>query len=134
MRELPAIAADNRMVQLILVVVDRDANIPHDNLARIANACSDRRIVACAAIEEIEAWLVALHREQIDARWPELRSGRGACKAASAAVLARFRGPGEGRVAAMRELGAGWKGLLRLCDELTDFGERIAAAARAEPR
>lgn len=129
-RELPGIAADNRMVQLILVVVDRDANTPHDNLARIANACSDPRVVSCAAIEEIEAWLVALHRERVDGRWPELQSTRGGCKAASGPLLSTFKGPGGGRVAAMRDLGAGWKGLLHLCDEIQKFGERIAAVAR----
>jgi len=125
--QLPAIVEDNRMVDLFVVVIDRDCNRQH-NVERIANAAMhDPRIVACCAIEEVEAWMLVLHREHLGAPWPTVRADCDIKDNYAVAFLKRFGevGPGRGRRAAMRDLGKGWRGLKDLCDEVMRLSERV---------
>jgi hypothetical protein len=132
--ELPGIVADARMMDLIVVAVDRDGNRNH-NEEKIAHAARvDRRVVACCAVEEVEAWMLALHRKDdlIQARWPEIRAHSDVKEAFALPFLIRkqwFKGPGQGRRAAMRRLGQGWSGLLQCCPEVAELmatmGSRI---------
>jgi hypothetical protein len=99
--------------------------------ARVAE--HSNKLIACLAVEEVEVWLLAVHRENLNAGWLEVRAE---CdpKERFAEPLLNMLGrdsPGRGRKGAMRGLGAKWKGLLELCPEIkalkTSIASRIAA-------
>lgn len=129
--ELPGIVADARMERLIIVVADNDGG-RGQNRAKLENAAKiDPRVVPCCAVEEVETWMLALHRDQLDARWPEVRGHADVKEAFALPFLAaqgQTHGPGRGRKAAMKAIGQGWRGLLELCPEIQDL---MAAIRRA---
>ena len=124
------------MFELFLLVVDRDC---HDGrqagrnnvaMARQREAEHAGKLLACLAVEEVEVWMLALHRDGLEASWSELRRE---ChpKERYADPFMRKEGwlasPGKGRLKAMEGLGAKWQGLLKLCPELEELKQRIAA-------
>ena len=119
--ELPAIVADARMVQLLVVAIDNDCDRQR-NRAKIENAATqDPRIVTCCAMEEVETWMLALHRETLGAPWPDVRAHCDVKEAFAVPFLVRNglqSGPGRGRKAAMRALRGNWRPLLNACPEL----------------
>lgn len=128
------IVADNDMVDLFLLLVDRDgtAQAPTGNTDRARAREQDHpgRLLACLAIEEVEVWLLALHRDRLGAPWREVRQEPHP-KEVYFDRLAEREGwqaeVGGGRKKAVRELGAGWQGLLTVCEELRDLRDRLAA-------
>lgn len=131
--QLPSIIADNPMIDLFVVVIDRDGN-RRNNVERLENAvaqlnkdASRGKLVGCCAIEEVEAWLLALHRDALPTAWPIVRRD---CDVKERHALPFLRqrgcgGPGQGRKEAMRELGRGWRGLQQVCDEITALRRQI---------
>lgn len=134
------IIADNPMIDLFLLMVDRDCNrgtIPSESRAKTRESEHPDRLIACLAVEEVETWLLALLRDEIATPWREVRAE---ChpKERFWAPLAEQRGwhreRDGGRVRVIRELlGPKWRGLLGVCPELQELKDRIAAwwAARA---
>jgi hypothetical protein len=98
-------------------------------MARQREAESGDRLLACLAIEEVEVWMLALHRDGLEARWSDIRQD---CdpKERYAHVLLKEKGwlstVGKGRKKAMEGLGSKWQGLLQVCPELTDLKQRVA--------
>lgn len=130
--QLPSIIEDNPMVDVFVVVIDRDCN-RQNNVERIENATrGERRIVACCAIEEVETWMLVLHRDELGTPWPQVRAECDVKETYALPFLRRHgeTGPGRGRKAAMRELGTSWRGLKDLCDEVPRMGELIRSAIR----
>lgn len=131
------------MFQLFLLLVDRDCNDVRRNgrnneaLAAQREADHEGKLFACLAVQEVEVWMLALHREIIDASWPEVRAE---ChpKERFADPLLKKQGwsleVGKGRRRAMRDLGAGWRGLLQVCPEIDNLKGRIAAWLAAPER
>lgn len=128
------IVRDNPMEDLFLLIVDRDCN-RFKNVEKAAARVAEHsnKLIACLAVEEVEVWLLAVHRENLNAGWLEVRAE---CdpKERFAEPLLNMLGrdsPGRGRKGAMRGLGAKWKGLLELCPEIkalkTSIASRIAA-------
>lgn len=132
--QLPDILADNRMVDLFVVVVDRDCN-RRNNVERLRDVVGRHgKLAACCAIEEVESWMLVLHRDALGAPWPVVRADCDV-KEHYAEEFLRSRGeagPGRGRKAAMRTLGSGWRGLLDLCDEVAGLRETIRQLAAPE--
>lgn len=131
MKELPDIVADARMEGLIIVVADNDGG-RGNNRAKLENAAkADPRIVPCCAVEEVETWMLALHRDRLDAPWAKVRNHPDVKEAFALPFLTaqgQVHGPGGGRKAAMKAIGQGWRGLLDLCSEITDLMEAIRRA------
>ncbi len=123
------IVDENPMVELFLLIVDRDCN-RFQNEARAAAREQDHpgRLLACVAFEEVEVWMLALHREALGERWGAIRSE---CdpKELYAEPFLREQGwlsqVGKGRKRAMRGLAAQWKSLLTMCPELARLRERL---------
>ncbi|WP_224371568.1 hypothetical protein [Hyalangium versicolor] len=123
------IVEENPMVDLFLLVVDRDCN-RFENEARAASREQEHpgKLLSCVAIEEVEVWMLALHREALGERWGAIRSD---CdpKERYAEPFLREQGwlsqVGKGRKRAMRGLSAQWKSLLSLCPELSALHERL---------
>lgn len=128
LREIAAIAQDNRSVGLIVVAVDRDCDRSHKIADRLAFCeTRDPRIIAIAAEEEIEIRMLALHPNWRADDWQAMRRDCDVKDNYALAFLAELgdTGPGQGRKAAMRNLGQQWSRLLQLCPELRRLGERI---------
>jgi hypothetical protein len=121
-----------RMMDVFLLIVDRDCESRRQTQldARIAEAASRGKIlIGCLAIEEVEAWALALHREELSDGWREVRRE---ChpKDRYFDPLARRKkwrqALGRGRVEAMRALRGNWRAIKNLCPELEDLRARIA--------
>lgn len=127
---LAEILADERTTQLFLLLVDRDQEQARHNLVEIRESEHPGRLLACLAIEEVEVWMLALHREELGVAWSEVRAHRDPKEAFAEPFLSQKQwntGPGGGRKRAMRELGKSWNGLLQVCPELAELKDRIAA-------
>ena len=127
------IIAENRMVDLFLLLIDRDCN-RYANMERAAARAAEHpgKLITCLAVQEIEVWLLALHRERLQHPWSEIRAECDPKECFAEPLLEELGplGPGRGRKAAMRGLGAKWNGLLHLCPELADLREKIATWTR----
>ncbi|HLL84090.1 MAG TPA: hypothetical protein VK420_15610, partial [Longimicrobium sp.] len=128
---LQEIVSENPMVDLFLLMVDRDCNrMRNVEKAAAREAEHPRRLLACLAIEEVEVWMLALHRERLGAGWSEVRAE---CdpKERHAEPFLRDQGwltqVGRGRKRAMRELPTRWSSLLSLCPELAELRDRLGA-------
>jgi hypothetical protein len=130
------IIRDRQMFGLFLLLVDRDctdranARKNHAQLAAQREAEHQGKLLACLAVEEVEVWMLALHRDALGANWSEVRAE---ChpKERFAIPFLQKKGwtaeVGRGRKRAMRALGAGYKGLLQVCPELDQLKQRIGA-------
>jgi hypothetical protein len=123
------------MFQLFLLLVDRDCNDGRQQgrnnveTARKREVESEGKLLACLAVEEVEVWMLALHREELEEGWADVRRH---ChpKERYAEPFLKKKGwlvtPGKGRMKAMEGLGTKWKGLLQVCPELADLKRHIA--------
>jgi hypothetical protein len=125
---LAGIADTFRMIDLFLVLVDRDGDTERPALAHTREGEHVERLFVCLAVEEVEVWMLALHRDSLQTPWSEIR-GEINPKERFALPFLRDYAPrldaGGGRAWAMRELGAGWRGLLQVCPELQELRERL---------
>lgn len=127
----PAIIADvvrtYPMVDLFLVMVDRDGDPKRPSLATRLEGTQPHLFV-CLAIEELEVWMLAAHRETLSTPWSEIREEPHPKERFAHPFLAERApklDPGQGRSWAMRELGGKWKGVLSACEELDGLKQRI---------
>jgi hypothetical protein len=126
---LSNIAETFRMIDLFLVLVDRDGDPQRSEVARHREAEHAGRLFICLAIEEVEVWMLAIFRESLEGvPWGKIRTEIHP-KERFAEPFLRERGPkfdpGAGRAWAMRELGAHWRGVLQCCPELKELHQRI---------
>ena len=124
------IIADNHMIDLFLVMVDQDCNrFSNRERAKDREAEHCEALIACLAIEEIEVWMLALHRDRLGVPWRQVRHDCDPKERYADALLDGIgrSGPGGGRKKAMRSLtGDSWTGLLGLCPEIAVLKQRIA--------
>lgn len=135
------------MVQLFLLIVDRDGNdgqegrkdrravldgIEKSAAARLATG---RLLIAEQAWEEIEVWLLAGHDLPAGVAWTSVRAHRDP-KEAYYNPFARARGvfdaPAEGRRILGREAAARYDRIRQLCPELDALHRRIETLVRAK--
>ena len=117
-----------RMIDLFLILVDRDGNLHRAGVAHQREAEHQGRLFACLAIEEIEVWMLAIHRESLELPWSDVRAEihpKGRFAQPFLGKNAPKLDPGAGRAWAMRDLGARWRGILQCCPELNELQERI---------
>lgn len=131
------IIGDNAMIDLFLLVVDRDCDrMGHEAKTRARESEHPGKLIAALAWQEIEVWALALHRQMLPDRWPRIRTE---CdpKERYWDPLVRDQGwlgtVGKGRKKAMRGLGAGWSGLRQVCPEIEALRERIEAWLQTAP-
>jgi len=132
------IVEDNPMEDLFLIMVDRDGD-REGNEQKAAEREKEhvKKLLACLAIEEVEVWMLALHRDSLGVPFKEVRAHHDP-KEAYAAPFLKAQGwtedrVGRGRKRAMRELGANWRGLLQVCPELADLRDRIDVWLASRP-
>lgn len=117
------------MIDLFLLIVDRDADEHRAERARMRETEHPGRLLACLAVEEVEVWMLALHRDLLPSPWAEIRRERDPKERFAHPFLAAYApklDAGQGRKWAMRNLSARWKGLLDVCPEIAELKMRIA--------
>lgn len=117
------------MIDLFLLIVDRDADEHRATRTRARETEHAGRLFACLAVEEVEVWMLALHRDRLPSPWAEVRGERDPKERFAHPFLAAHApklDAGQGRKWAMRDLGARWKGLLDVCPEIAELKARIA--------
>jgi hypothetical protein len=123
------------MIDLFLIMVDRDGDPKRPERATTLEGTQPHLLV-CLAIEEIEVWMLAAHRDTLSDPWSEIRKEHHPKERFAHPFLAERApklDPGQGRAWAMRELGAKWKGVLSACEELTGLKQRIQEWMGAQP-
>ena len=143
-QEAPQIARDYLMQALFLLLVDRDGRVGDgkDRLQRLRDAEQRAReygqlLLGCAAVEEVEVWLMAGHPAKIAElgfTWKEIRQHDHPKERYFDEFLkihGNRREVGQGRKRLMREGLANLPGLLHRCPELADLLRRIRAALEA---
>lgn len=133
---LADIVSNHPMIDLFLVLVDRDADIKRPALAQQRETEHKGRLFVCLGIEEIEVWMLAIHRERLDASWKEIRTEVHPKERFAQPFLeatAPRLDPGGGRAWAMRDLGARWRGVLQCCGELEELRQRVGDWVKARP-
>ncbi len=128
------IVEDNAMIDLFVLLVDRDCDRQGNTKRALAiESAHVNRLIACLPIQELEVWMLALHKDSVPASWTEVRAECDPKERFAEPFLARLgsKGPGGGRKAAMNAglRGGGLKTLLSLCSELREFSERLTAWA-----
>lgn len=123
------IVATNPMEDLFLLVVDADCN-RQGNSTRAAARQAEHpdKLIACLAIQEIEVWMLALHKGQLSVGFSEVRTECDPKERFAEPLLNRLGrdGPGHGRKAAMRALKGHWPTLRDTCIELRDLRDNVS--------
>jgi hypothetical protein len=118
------------MVDLFLVIVDRDGIESRRAVASAREAEHPQHLIVCLAIEEIEVWMLAIHSETLGTGWREVRAEVHP-KERFAEPFLQERAPkldaGQGRAWAMQDLGGQWRGVLRRCPEIDELKRRVEA-------
>lgn len=133
---LADIVSNHPMIDLFLVLVDRDGDTKRPALAQQRETEHQGRLLVCLGIEEIEVWMLAIHREGLDASWKEIRAEIHPKERFAQPFLeakAPRLDPGGGRAWAMRDLGARWRGVLQCCEELDELRQRVSGWLSSRP-
>jgi len=117
---------------LVLFLPDADG---HDRTAEFTalEALGDERdmhLMCCAAVEEVEAWLLAGHVDKLSQNWAAVRRDVSVKENVFAPFLAKHgdaRRAGGGRDLLMQETLQNYSGLLQRCPELAALEQRIRA-------
>jgi len=87
------------------------------------------RLFCCAAVHEVETWLLAGHRDHLEGRrWQDVRDDVSIKENVFIPFLARYgnsKAPGKGRDLLMAKTLSGYGSLLQLCPELAELERRV---------
>jgi hypothetical protein len=126
-----------RHKDLFLFLVDADGQDRREELLRLETEAHSRgvRLLCCAAVQEVEVWLLAGHRQRLGGRrWQDVRAEISLKERIFAPFLAEWgdsRRAGGGRDKLMRETLESYPALLQLCPELANLERRIREAIGA---
>ena len=129
---LGEILRDNRMIDLFLLMVDRDGIERREQAVqqRVADAAAyGRTMIGCLAIEELEVWALALHKREINDDWHTKVRRELNPKEIYFEPFVRQKkwlaSVGNGRVPAMRDLRRRWDSLKSLCPEVQVLVDQV---------
>jgi len=129
--KLPEIRKAYRRYNLLLFLPDADGKHQSraDKFAQL-EAEHGPKLVCCAAVEEVEAWLLAGHLDKLPKPWPQVRADTSVKEKVFEPFLKRHgnRRPGGGREELMQQTLTNLPGLLGRCPELDDLQRRICEA------
>ncbi len=133
---LPSILDRNPHMDLFLFLPDADGKDRSGKFEALEGDALRRglRLFCCAAIQEVETWLLAGHVEKLSQPWSDIRSNTAVKEEIFQPFLTRFGDPrraGGGRDLLMRETLSHYPGLLARCPELKELQDRIQAGLGA---
>jgi hypothetical protein len=129
-RKMPEIVATWQHFDLLLFLPDADGKDRSAQFARLESTLG-RKLICCAAAQEVEAWLLAGHVAKLRRPWSEIRADTSVKENVFAPFLRDYgdsRQPGGGRQALMQQTLANFRGLLERCPELAELQRRICGA------
>jgi hypothetical protein len=127
---MPAIVERYKYFDLLLFLPDADGKDRSGQFALLESE-HGRKLICCAAAQEVEAWLLAGHLDRLAQPWPEIRADISVKENIFAPFLNKFgdsRQPGGGRETLMRQTLTNLRGLLERCPELATLQTRICEA------
>jgi hypothetical protein len=135
---LPEIAERYAHFDILLFLVDADGHNRDAAFAQLeANARqAGVRLLCCAAVQEIEAWLLAGHLDKLETNWAEIRNEVSVKERFFMPFLQRYgdsRRASGGRDLLMIEALANYGAILQRCPELNDLRERLCQALAELP-
>lgn len=115
---------------LLLFMPDADGRDKSAEFRYLEGAARDRgvQLFCCAAVEEVEAWLLAGHVDKLQAAWSEIRSNTSVKEQVFQPFLRTHgdsKSAGGGRDLLMKETLENYAGLIGRCPELGDLQKRI---------
>lgn len=121
---------------LWLFLPDSDLVDRRKELAALENELAGRnvRLLCCAAVPEVEAWLLAGHPDKFSRSWTTLRQQRRLKEEVFKPFLAMYGSnrPGGGRDLLMKEAVRNYRGILARCPELQALQTRIKSLLRGK--
>ncbi len=125
---LTKIIHDNPMVDLFLLIVDADCN-RENNKSKAEQREREHweKLVACVAVQELEVWLLALYKDELDVAFSEVREECDPKERWAEPLLKRLgtESPGAGRKSAMRALAGRYRSLRDTCEEIRELQTRV---------
>jgi hypothetical protein len=130
---MPGIVEKYAHLDLLLFLVDADGHDRSPLFGRLESGAARQgvRLICCAAVQEIEVWLLAGHTGKLGRTWSEVRTDTSVKENVFVPFLRRFgndRRPGGGRDLLMRETLINYQGLLDRCPELAELQEKVCDA------
>jgi len=127
--KLPEIRKAFGHFDLLVFLPDADGKDRSQRFAQF-EAEPGPKLLCCAAVEEVEAWLLAGHLDKLSRPWPEIREDVSVKENVFKPFLEQYgsRRSGGGREELMRETLTNLDGLLARCPELALLKERICEA------
>ncbi len=128
----PAVKNSYSHFDLILFLPDADGNDKSDEFAALEVRARElgARLLCCAAIPEIEAWVLAGHVENLRISWAEVRAKRDLKESVFEPFLNEHgdsRRASGGRDLLMEETLRNYRGLTARCPELGQLEDRVRA-------
>jgi hypothetical protein len=127
--KLPEIRKAFGHFDLLVFLPDADGKDRSQRFAQF-EAEPGPKLICCAAVEEVEAWLLAGHTDKLTQPWPAVRADISVKENFFVPFLREYgnRRPGGGRFELMQQTLANLRGLLERCPELARLEERICEA------
>lgn len=124
------LTSDYRHMDLWLFLPDGDNKDRQSEFDGLEDGCSRAgiRLICCAAIPEVEAWLMAGHTDKMQTPWKDIRASSKLRTEHFEAFLkahGNLRAPGQGRGMLMRETLGNYKGLKSRCPELQELEDKV---------
>ena len=118
---------------LLLFLPDADGRDREDEFRALEQLAGQKnvRLLCCAAVQEVEAWLLAGHVEKLGRPWSEVRGDVSVKENFFQGFLAHHGDPrraGGGRDLLMKETLNNYGGLVQRCPELGELQQRISDA------
>jgi hypothetical protein len=134
--KLPAICERYHHFDLLLFLPDDDCRDRTAELQNIEREAGQMRVnlIACAAIPEVEVWLLAGHVNKLPANWQTVRADCDLKERYFEPFLQQYgdRSAGGGRQQLMQEALSSFTGVLGRCPELQILRQRIQASLERE--
>ncbi len=132
---IDTIIKNNPMVDLFLLIVDRDCNRErNEERAEARQREHEGKLLACVAHQEVEVWMLALYADRLDVTgFAEVRQECDPKERWAEPLLRGFggSGPGKGRKRAMSALKGSWRSLAGRCPELLALQMSVRARRNA---
>ncbi|MBU0717819.1 MAG: hypothetical protein KJ749_06175 [Planctomycetes bacterium] len=117
-------------IDLILFLPDADGEDRAAEFTDLENQANVQgtRMLCCAAVQEVEVWLLAGHRTKLSIGWRDVRADQWVKENVFDQFLAEHgdsRRAGGGRDLLMQETLRNYRGLLEVCPELQELDRRV---------
>ena len=130
---MPDIVERYQHFHLLLFLPDADGKDRAGKFAKLESEAgkAGSKMICCAAVQEVESWLLAGHMNKLPRSWAEIRADVSVKENVFVPFLRKHGEPGQpggGREALMRATLANYRGLLERCPELAGLQRRICLA------